>query len=162
MSKGAFTIEDVLSLLDEIEPKRGGRAHEALVMSLREGPLAELYRQIEQMAEDAGTDRELVGWEREAVLHHRTVDRLLGSGSSEPLAELFGDDALEIDLQALLNVCGARRQRGGGNSERLEGIEQTLRLMLAVQRQRAAEGEEGSAEGADQEGAGGRSVEAAG
>lgn len=143
MPEEVFTIEDVLCVLDEIEPGEHRRAYQVLVACLREGSLGELYHQIEQMAEDAGTDRQLVGWEREAVLHHRTVDRLLGSASCEPLAELFGDETLEIDLQALLNVCGARRQRGGGNAERLEGIEQTLRLMLAVQRRGAAEREPG-------------------
>jgi len=165
MSEEVFTIDDVLSLLDEVEPKRGGRAYEALITSLREGPLSELYRRIEEMADDAGTDRRLVGWEREAVLHHRTVESLLGSESWEQVAELIAEDALEIDYQALLNICAARRRRGEGDPERLEGVERALRLMLAAQRQRADDREDGSGlavGGLPRERVAGRSNETAG
>lgn len=34
MSEEAFTVEDVLSLLDEIESRRAGRAYETLVIRL--------------------------------------------------------------------------------------------------------------------------------
>lgn len=136
MSEVAVTIDDVLCVLDEIEAGEQRHAHRVFLGILSQSASAEVYREIEQMAEDAGTDRRLVGWEREAVLHHRAVDRLLGSERWEDEPARV-EELIEADLEALLRVCAARRGRGEADRERLEGIERTLRLMLAAQRRRA-------------------------
>lgn len=123
MPEKTFTIEDLLCMLDEVEPGRGRRGYELLVATFRQGPQAELYAQIEQMAEDAGTDRSRIGWEREAVEAHRTLERLLAAEPAELTQELAGGlDPTHADHPTLLRICTARRARGEGEDEKLAAL----------------------------------------
>src|SRR5262249_11528314 len=121
------TIEDILCMLDEVEPGKGRRGYELLITTLRQGPQAELYRQIEQMAIDAGTDRSKVGWEREAVTHHRTLNRLLTLDAENlRLALAAGADLVATDLAAMVKICASRRARGQGDAVQLAALETEL------------------------------------
>ena len=114
MEEKTLTIEDVLCMLDEIEPGKGRRGYEALITTLRQSPNAHLYQQIEQMAAEAGTDRSKVGWEREAVSQHRMLDHLLTLDPETLELELSaGVDLAVTDYQALMRLCVVRRGRSG-------------------------------------------------
>lgn len=127
MREKTLTIDDLLCMLDEIEPGQGRRGYELLVETFRQGPQAALYAQIEQMSDDARIDRRKIGWEREAVLHHRHLDRLLTLEPHQLALELAeGIDMETADFHALLRLCAARRARGEGDAEKLAGLEQAL------------------------------------
>jgi hypothetical protein len=114
-------------MLDEIEPGQGRRGYQALITTLRQGPQAELYRQLEQMAEDAGTDRQKVGWEREAFLHNQQVDHLLTLDPDALTLELAEAADMGVsDYHTLVKICAARRGRNESDEAKLAALELEL------------------------------------
>lgn len=135
MEEKTLTIEDLLCMLDEIEPGQGRRGYELLVATFRQGQYAKLYAQIEQMAEDAGTDRNKVGWEREAFLLNQHLDYLLGLDPDRRVLELAaGIGMVADDYETLLRICTTRRVRGEGDIAELTALEHHLTAILQDKR----------------------------
>lgn len=126
-----FTLRDLATLFEAVDASETSPVRRALLAMARHEPFATMYRQIEQLAEDAGTPRHLEGWEFQAVEDNLAFDHLLSSEPWDDPAAALQMQAPGIDLGALLGICQARRKRGEGDAERLSQTEQKLRAAVS-------------------------------
>lgn len=135
MTAKPLTHHDLATLFATADTGESSPARRALLALASRAPFDQMYREIEQMAEDAGISRGLEGWELDAVADNQLFDRLLEAGGWEDAATVLdARGEAEVDYDSLLRICEARKRRGEGDSKRLEAIEKKLRATAANER----------------------------
>lgn len=130
-----LTHRDLATLFASADTAESSPMRQLLLAMVSHEPFAQMYRDIEQMADDAGISRRLEGWELDAVTDNQTFDRLMAaSGWDDAAAVIDPRGETNVDYDTLLCICEARKARRAGDHARLEAVEHKLRAAAANER----------------------------
>jgi len=122
-----LTLDELTMIFAAVGSSEDSPNRRALLKMMRYEPLAGMYKELLQMADDARTPRHLEGWERTAYEDNATFDWLLGAVDQDPKADDLDWNAFsKVDRRVLLDICEARKRRCRGDRELLIALERRL------------------------------------